>query len=151
MISDGLIAMFFSRYMVIACFCAVSNNIIMIAGDCAGADYPIMTLVSFMILTPVAYALHTFFTFTKQFSAISLLRFSSATALGLPLSLFSMAIWCTLLKLPVFIAAPITTAVLFFWNYASARVSILGRATGIDAHQSSRISERRVCRVRDGR
>ncbi len=116
-----------TRYLVIACFCAASHNVIMIAGDYVGISYAIMTFVSFMLVTPTAYALHTRFTFAERLSAARLLRFVSGTAIGLPLSLLVMAILCTLLKLPVIIAAPIATVVLFGWNYASAHLSILGR------------------------
>jgi putative flippase GtrA len=86
-----------------------------------------MTLASFIILTPTAYALHTRFTFTQRVSMGRLLRFAFGTAIGLPLSLLAMAILCTGLKLPVFVAAPIATVALFVWNYLSTHLSILGR------------------------
>jgi putative flippase GtrA len=115
------------RYLIIACLCAALHNAIMIAGDRSGVGYPVMTLASFLILTPTAYALHTRFTFAEQFSVKRLLRFASGTAVGLPLSLLAMGILCTLLKLPVLVATPIATVALFVWNYASTHMSILGR------------------------
>jgi putative flippase GtrA len=115
------------RYLIIACFCAASHNVIMIAGDRAGGSYPVMTLASFLILTPTAYVLHTRYTFAERFSVDRLLRYALGTAVGLPLSLLTMAILCTSLKLPVLIAAPIATVILFVWNFASARFSIVGR------------------------
>lgn len=114
-------------YLAIACFCAASHNVIMIAGDRMGGSYPVSTLASFLILTPTAYALHTRFSFRERFSLGRLLRFASGVAMGLPLSLLVMAFLCTLLKLPVVIAAPIATVALFVWNYASAHLSIVGR------------------------
>lgn len=115
------------RYLAIAGFCAAAHNAIMIAGDHIGVGYLPMTFVSFACVTPVAYALHSRFTFAERISTTRLLRFTLGTAVGLPLSLLVMAILCTVLKLPVVVAAPIATVALFVWNYASAHLAILGR------------------------
>lgn len=115
------------RYLGIGAFCAVVNNILLIGGDMAGIGYPVMTLVSFLLLTPTAYVLHARLTFAEPLSLARLLLFASGTAIGLPLSLLVMAILCSGLMLPVLVAAPITTVLLFLWNYASAHLSILGR------------------------
>ena len=44
---------------------------------------------------------------------------------GFFVSALLMFIFCTLLRLPVFVATPIATALLFFYNYVLARWSIL--------------------------
>ncbi len=115
------------RYVGIAAFCAAAHNGIMIGGDLAGIGYPVMTLVSFLLLTPTAYALHARLTFAEPLSLPRLMLFASGMAIGLPLSLCIMAILCSALRLPVIVAAPIATVILFLWNYASAHLSILGR------------------------
>jgi putative flippase GtrA len=114
------------RYLLVACLCAGAHNLIMIAGDRAGGNYAVMTLVSFLIVTPTAYALHSHFTFNAPRSLRALVRFASGTAMALPLSLLAMIVLCSVLTLPVVIAAPISTVLLFLWNYISAHLSIVG-------------------------
>jgi len=116
-----------ARYTIVGGVCAATHNIVMILGDFAGAHYVPMTLVSFSLVTPLGYLLHCGFTFGERLSLQGLLRFTSGVAAGFPLSLAVMAILCSGLRLPVVVAAPIATAVLFLWNYASARWAIVGR------------------------
>jgi putative flippase GtrA len=99
----------------------------MIAGDRAGGGYLMLTLISFLVVTPIAYALHSRVTFKEPLSLRSLFRFALGVSVGLPLSLGIMAVLCSLLKLPVVVAAPMATVLLFLWNYMSAHISILGR------------------------
>lgn len=122
-----LIATHQGRYLAIGCICALANNIIMVAGDRARQNYLTMALVSFVIVTPLAYALHTRFTFVSPFSVGRLLRYASGAALAFPMFLALMAIFCSLMKLPVVIAVPMTTVLLFVWNYISAHLAIVGR------------------------
>ena len=116
-----------ARYTVVGAICAAAHNAVMILGDLAGAHYVPMTLLSFSTVTPLGYLLHSGFTFGEKLSLNGLLRFASGIAAGFPLSLLTMGILCTGLHLPVVAAAPIATAVLFLWNYASARWAIVGR------------------------
>lgn len=115
------------RYLLVACLCAAAHNLIMIGGDLVGGGFAAMTLVSFLLVTPTAYALHSRFTFGEHLSVSGLLRFVSGTAMALPLSLLAMTLLCAVLKLPVIVAAPIATIALFLWNYASAHLAILRR------------------------
>ena len=116
-----------ARYVVVGAICAAMHNVIMIGGDWLGVHYLPMSFVSFAVVTPVAYFLHSDFTFRGRLSFRNFLRFTAGVATGFPLSLLVMAILCSGLGLPVVIAAPIATAVLFVWNYASAHWAILGR------------------------
>lgn len=116
-----------ARYVVVGAICAAMHNFIMIGGDWLGAHYLPMSFVSFALVTPVGYWLHSDFTFGGKLSFRNFLRFAAGVAAGFPLSLLVMAILCTGLGLPVIIAAPVATAVLFVWNYASAHWAILGR------------------------
>jgi putative flippase GtrA len=114
------------RYAIIACCCAASHNVIMIVGDYIGVGFVEASLVSFMFVTPAAYALHARFTFAERLSLTRFLRFALGVAVALPLSLLMMTILCTLAKLPMVVAAPIATLVLFVWNYVAAHLSIRG-------------------------
>jgi putative flippase GtrA len=114
-----------ARYTIVGAICALAHNAVMILGDLAGGHYVPMTVLSFGIVTPLGYLLHSRFTFRERLSLRGFLRFASGVAAGFPLSLLSMAILCTGLGLPVVIAAPIATITLFLWNYASVHWAIL--------------------------
>jgi hypothetical protein len=79
----------------------------MILGDLAGRHYAPMTVLSFGVMTPLGYLLHSHFTFREKLSSRGFLRFASGGAAGFPLSLLSMAILCTGLGLSVLIARPL--------------------------------------------
>ena len=116
-----------ARYAAVGAICAVANNGVIILGDLVGAHYVAMTVLSFVLVTPLGYVLHTSFTFRERRSWRGFLLFSSGVATGFPIFLLSMAILCSGLGLPVVLAAPITTAVVIFWNFGSAHWAILGR------------------------
>lgn len=116
-----------ARYTIVGAICALAHNAVMILGDLAGGHYVPMTVLSFGIVTPLGYQLHSRFTFGEQLSSRGFLRFASGVTTGFALSLLSMAILCTGLGLPVVIAAPLTTITLFLWNYVSAHWAILER------------------------
>lgn len=116
-----------ARYVVVGAICAAMHNVIMIGGDWLGAHYLPMNFVSFALVTPLGYWLHSDFTFHGTLSLRGFLRFAAGVAAGFPISLLVMAILCSGLGLPVIIAAPVATLVLFIWNYASAHWAILGR------------------------
>ncbi len=116
-----------ARYTIVGAICALAHNAVMILGDLAGGHYVPMTVLSFGIVTPLGYQLHSRFTFREQLSLRGFLRFASGVTTGFALSLLSMAILCTGLGLPVVLAAPLTTITLFLWNYVSAHWAILER------------------------
>jgi putative flippase GtrA len=115
------------RYVVIGAVCAAVHNVIMIGGDWAGVNYVPMNFASFAVVAPLGYLLHASFTFGTDFSWRGLLRFTSGLAAGFPISLLLMAIFCTGFGWPVIVATPLTTIILFVWNYTSAHWAILGR------------------------
>jgi putative flippase GtrA len=115
-----------ARYIVVGAICAVVHNVVMIVGDLIGFHYLPMNFVSFGMVTLLGYWLHSRFTFRGQLSIAAFLYFAAGLAVGFPFSLLVMAILCTGLGIPVIIAAPTATIVLFLWNYASAHWAILG-------------------------
>jgi len=115
-----------ARYMVVGAICAVIHNVVMIVGDFLGFHYLPMNFVSFGIVTVLGYLLHSGFTFRGQLSIAGFMCFAAGLAVGFPISLLVMAVLCTGLGIPVIIAAPTATVVLFVWNYASAHWAILG-------------------------
>jgi putative flippase GtrA len=113
-----------ARYTLVGAICAVVNNILIIGGAFFGINYVVMSFVAFAFVTTFAYLMHTSFTFREQRSVRGLLRFSSGVATGFPLFILLMAIFCTGLGMPVAIATPLSTVVLYVWNYALAHWTI---------------------------
>ena len=116
-----------SRYTVVGAVCAIVHNIVMIGGDFTGLHYFPATLLSFAIVTPLGYFLHCRFTFRRQQTVDGFLRFMAGIAVGYPISLLLMVLFCSGMGLPVLIAAPLATIALFLFNYASAHWAIMRR------------------------
>jgi putative flippase GtrA len=114
------------RYAAFGLVCALAHCAVMIAGDLAGYSYVTMTVVAYVCVTPLAYLGHAARTFHDKIALRGFLRFAAGVAMGFPLSFFSMAVFCDGFNLPVAIAAPATTVVLFAWNYVSAHWAIRG-------------------------
>lgn len=115
------------RYLTVGALCAIVYNVLMIGFDFAGMHYVPATLVSFAVVAPLGYYLHCRFTFRKALSLEGLLRFMGGLAIGYPLLLGLMMLFCSGLGLPVLIASPLATAVLVAFNYLSARWAIVRR------------------------
>lgn len=113
------------RYAVGGVFCAAIHNIIMITLDHIGFDYRISLLISFAITTPVGYVFHSAVTFQKAQNWQRLRRYMAGITSAFLISALLMFIFCTVFHLPVPIATPIATILLFFYNYMLARWSIL--------------------------
>ena len=86
------------------------------------------------MVTPIAYFLHTAFTFRTSRSGGGLLRFTAGVISAVPVWLASMALLCDGLDVPVVVAAPLTTLVVLLWNYMLARWSIAGVIQTVSAN-----------------
>jgi len=115
------------RYTVIGLVCALANYAVMLANDFLGGHYLLGTVISFLIVTPMAYLLHSSFTFAEPFSIKAFLRFVGGVASAYPVAAGLMIILCSGLRLSVAIATPIATVLIFGWNFAAAHWSILPR------------------------
>lgn len=116
-----------ARYTAVGAICAVAHNIVMILGGLAGGHYIPLSFVSFGLVTPLGYLLHSFFTFQARPSSRNFLRFASGVAAGLPLYFIVMATLCSGVGLAIAWSAPITTAALYLWNYAAAHWALRRR------------------------
>ena len=99
----------------------------MILGEWAGFGYVSSSIFSLFILIPAGYLLHASFTFGKDRSWRAFFWFSGSILAGFPISLLTVALLSAGMGLPMIIAAPLTTLVMFVWNYATAHLAILGR------------------------
>jgi putative flippase GtrA len=116
-----------TRYVVVGAICAAVQNAVLILGDRAGIHYLVTSFASIAVVTPLGYWLHSDFTFAEKLSLRAFLRFAAGIVAAIPVFLLTMATLCSVLGLPMIIAAPIGTVVLFAWNYLAAHWAILGR------------------------
>ena len=114
-------------YLAVATSCALLHNAVMIGCDWLGVHYLPASGVSFVIVVLWSYALHARFTFGRPMSARSFLRYALGMATNFPGSIALMFIFCDLAGLSVAIAAPLSTVVLFAWNFTTSRWAIAGR------------------------
>ncbi len=118
------------RYLVGGAVCAILNNVILIGGDAFGFGYGVLTFLTFLITGTVAYRLHCWFTFREVGRWTGYLQFMAGIALGVPVTLLLLALLCSLLGLPMWIAAPVLTVLMLLYNYANARLAIVARLFG---------------------
>jgi putative flippase GtrA len=113
------------RYLSVGVICAVLHNVIVISASQLGLHYMLALLLSVLVVTPTGYALHTLYTFGAQFSWRQFARFTSGLIGGMLLNLAIMFLLCTVLNVATYVATPVATALLFIWNYSSARWAVL--------------------------
>ena len=129
------------RYTLVGIICALLNYIIMLTVDFLGGHYLLGTVVSFIIVTPIGYALHSWFTFAESFRLRAFVRFLGGVASAYPVAVALLALLCSGLGLSVAIAMPIVTAAMFAWNFAAAHWSILPRLGLSDARIETHAGE----------
>lgn len=114
--------MVLGRYLAVGLSCALLHNAILIAGDMAGMHYFASSIVSLVAVTTFGYWLHSRWTFPgAERSPASYTRYFITISANFPLSLAGLFVLVDLLAVPVPIAAPAITVVLFAFNYAANR------------------------------
>jgi putative flippase GtrA len=112
------------RYTLVGAICAVLNNILIIGGAFFGVNYVVMSFAAFAFVTTFAYLMHTSFTFREPRSVRGLIRFSSGVATGFPLFIALMAAFCSGLGMSIAVATPLSTILLYVWNFGLAHWAI---------------------------
>lgn len=113
------------RYLSGGVICALLHNVLVISLTFAGAHYAVALVVSFLVTTPVGYLFHTAVTFGEPRSWDRLIRFMGGSLAGFGWSAALMIVACSGLGLPVAVATPLVTAIVFLWNFAAARWAIV--------------------------
>jgi putative flippase GtrA len=110
-----------ARFALVGALCALLTNVLVIALVRYGLGSVAASLVAFGPVLLAGYALHSTFTFRSQPSTLTFARYGLATLANFPLWVAALYVLCDVLKISIAIAAPVTTALIFLWNYASAR------------------------------
>jgi putative flippase GtrA len=114
-----------SRYAQIGVLCALLNNGIVIALDLIGFAYPVGFAIAFVLVTTLAYVLHSIHTFRVSLSLPALTRFFTGNLGGLAVSVGLMVLFCSGLGMPTWMAMPIVTGLTFVWNLTLAQWALL--------------------------
>ena len=122
------------RYVLVGALCAGLYNLIMIAGDAAGAHFVVSSLVAFVVNVLVGYVLHCRFTFSERMSLAGLARYTAAMLLNLPLSIAGVWLFHGVFKLPIWVASLLVTAFLVAWKYVATHWAVVTRVLTGKAH-----------------
>jgi putative flippase GtrA len=113
------------RYAIVGAICAGIYNATMIVGAAAHVHYVVSTLIAYVEVVAVGYALHCLFTFSQSFGVASAVRYVLVTAINIPISIGLMFVLHDLLRLPMIVASPTLTLMLVVWNYLASRWALL--------------------------
>jgi putative flippase GtrA len=111
--------------MVVGLACAGLHNAVMIGGDLAGLHYAVSSVLSYLIVVVVGFALHVRYTFGQPARFAAFWRYAVTMAANYPATLLLLFLMCDVAGLPVVVAAPAATVVMFAWNYVASRWAIL--------------------------
>ena len=118
------------RYTIVGAICAAIYNGMMIAGDALGVHYAVSTGVAFVIIVITGYALHCLYTFSERLSVRGFVRYTAAMLLTLPFSLGGMYLLRDLAHVPMWLASPFLTAVMFCWNFVATHWAVVTQVIG---------------------
>ena len=115
------------RYVLVGGLCAGLYNLIMIAGDALGVNFVASTGFAFVVNVLVGYTLHCRFTFSEPMTWRGFARYTAAMLLNLPLSVVGIWLLNGVVRLPMWVASPLVTVLLFCWNYVATHWAVVTR------------------------
>lgn len=111
-------------YVLVAGFCLLLHNVILISANAARIPLWLAVLMSFTVVASAGYFLHTIFTFRQPLSAIALVRYGIAMSANIPLAYGTTWFWYAAIGFPMPIAAPIASACMLALNFVLGRWAI---------------------------
>jgi putative flippase GtrA len=103
------------------------NNVLLIAVAAVGFDYLSSSLIICVPMLIIGFMLHSLVTFKTKATIGAFLRYSGAILSNYPVLIATLFLLCDITHLPVYIAGPIATIVLFVWNYVFTHWAMVGR------------------------
>lgn len=113
------------RYLLVGVACAALHNAVMFGCDWIGINYLAALVISFAVLVPTGYVLHSLYTFERGISPRQFMRFTAGMLAGFAINLVLMIVLVSGIGLGVPPATLLATGLLFVWNFVSARWAIL--------------------------
>lgn len=114
-----------TRYALVGLTCAALHNAILIGLDRIAVNYLVSSAVSYVVVVSVGYLMHTAVTFHAPRGTSTFARYAAAMAGNYPLLVALLFLMVTVGGMPVPIAAPAGTLMLFFWNFLTSRWAIV--------------------------
>ena len=109
-----------SRYFLIGAVCALLNNALIIFFSWHGFGYASASVMAFAPVLLVGYFLHCGLTYRAHPGWCSLVRYVAVMLANYPLWFCALYGFVDLARLPIEIAAPMATILLFGWNFISS-------------------------------
>ena len=118
------------RALVVGGALALLYNVLMIAGDWIGLHYAVSSAPTFVIMVVLGYWAHSTWTFKgAERSGAAFGRYVLVALANLPFSLAGLFVFVDLIGLPVPIASPVVTVLMFVANLLGNRWALrAGRA-----------------------
>jgi len=113
------------RYTVVALALAGLHNATLIAADASGAHFIVAQAISAAILLPTGFLAMARFSYAVQASWCGFARYSAALITNFPVAIAALWLLIEGLTLPMWLAAPISTAILFIWNFLTSTWALL--------------------------
>jgi len=113
------------RYVFVGLGCAAINNALFIGLDAAKIHYGIAVILSAMIMIPLSYWLQLNLTFSAKGDWRAFRRYASILILNPPLSWLLLFLIHDRGHVPMIVAAPILTIIMFLWNFAASHWAFL--------------------------
>jgi len=120
---------FLPRYSVIGVLCALFNNLLLIALDMLGLHFSVSVAISVAVMIPLGFLLQSRLTFAAQPNWPSFWRYAAGLIGNLPLAWLLMWLFRDQAGMPMFIAAPVVTAIAFLLNFAASYWALAQRPT----------------------
>ena len=108
-----------SWHLLIGAFCALLNNLLIIGLVWRGFGYFSATWIASTPVLLAGYFLHCFLTYRTKACWSSFAMYCASILGSFPLWFAALYVIIDVAGLPIEVAAPVTTILLFFWNYIS--------------------------------
>jgi putative flippase GtrA len=114
-----------SRFVAVGLVCAGLHNLVIIGLDQVGVHYVLASFASYVVCVGVGFVLHARVTFRVQVSCAAFRRYALAMAANVPIAVAMLWLLCELVLMPVSLAAPVATVLMFAWNFVASRWAVL--------------------------
>jgi putative flippase GtrA len=108
------------RYVAIAAICVVLNNLLLIGLDAIGVHYVLTVITSAILLIPLSYWLHVRFTYRLEGGQHSFWRYAGVQIVNTPVALLLFFLIHDLGGVPMALAAPLITVLMFLYNFGGS-------------------------------
>jgi putative flippase GtrA len=115
------------RYLFVGVLCAVLNNAILILGDWSGLHYLVSVLLTFVLVLPMSYLAHAWWTFRASASWLAFGRFMAGSISSLIVASLAVGALRGGLGLPMIVSAPLATVAMIVYNFVMTRWAVRGR------------------------